>query len=166
MLHLLMKPEQKVRIMTPEQIQNVLYLHDLWLKNPSKGKRANFAEASLSGADLRGANLEIADMLGADLQGANLSGANMLGTYMYKVNLRDAKLCGANLSSTDLRESDFTGADFTEANLRRCDLRNAKFTMELKDTLNLHDTYYTTLQFPFLALNISFLKAVKSLSRT
>ena len=78
----------------------------------------------------------------ADLSGADLRGAN----------LREANLGGA-----DLRRVYPSGADLSGA-----DLREAKFTVELKDTVNLHTTFYNQQQFPFLALNLSFLESVKS----
>jgi len=46
--------------------------------------------------------------------------------------------------------------------LREEDLGGAKFTVELKDTVNLHHVVYDPCQFPFLALNHSFLESVKS----
>jgi uncharacterized protein YjbI with pentapeptide repeats len=76
-----------------------------------------------------------ADLSGADLRGAYLRGAYLRGAY-----LRGADLIGADLSEADLRE--------------------ANFTVELKDTVNLHTTFYNQQQFPFLALNLSFLESV------
>ena len=51
--------------MTRDEINEVLRLHEIWLRDERRGKRAD-----LSGADLRGANLS-----GANLRGASLSDA-------------------------------------------------------------------------------------------
>jgi hypothetical protein len=64
---------------TPEQLKQVLEKHALWLKDASKGERANLSGANLSGAYLSGANLYGANLSGANLSGANLYGANLYG---------------------------------------------------------------------------------------
>ena len=120
------------KIMDAEQLKEILLLHSFWVKNPEKGCRANLSGANLYGADLYGA-----DLSGADLSGADLSGADLYG----------ADLCGANLS----------GADLSGANLWGANLSGAKFTVELKDAANLRTAVYDPHQFPFLALNPSFL---------
>ena len=51
----------------PVQFQEILEMHDKWLKDIEGGKRA----------DLRDANLRDADLWGADLRGANLRDANL-----------------------------------------------------------------------------------------
>jgi len=133
--------------MDVEQLEEILQQHSLWLKDPKKGKRADLIGVYLSRADLSGANLIRADLSRADLRGADLSGANLSGANLIRANLRGANLRGADL----------IGADLSEA-----DLREANFTVELKDTVNLHTTFYNQQQFPFLALNLSFLGSVKS----
>lgn len=61
---------------------------------------------SLSGADLRDANLRCADLSGADLSDANLRGADLSDA-----DLRDANLRGANLRDANLRCANLRGAD-------------------------------------------------------
>lgn len=52
------------------KLNKILKAHKLWLKDPTKGCRANLSEACLSGADLSyGVNLRVADLSGADLNG-------------------------------------------------------------------------------------------------
>ena len=60
------------------------------------------------------------------------------------------------------KRADLSGADLFGADLFGANLRGAKFTVELKDTVNLHHVVYDPCQFPFLALNHSFLESVKS----
>ena len=133
--------------MDAEHLKEVLHLHALWIKNPEEGCRADLSRADLRGADLyradlSGANLSRAVLSEADLYKANLYGAVLSEAYLYKVNLYGADLHGANLSRADLRE--------------------AKFTVELKDAVNLNAVVYDPYQFPFLALNLSFLESVQS----
>ena len=87
-------------------------------------------------------NLKGANLRGANLQGANLKGADLQGAYMSFANLQGADLQGANMSGAYIS--------------------NAKFTIELHNSLKLHAAKYDASQFPFLALNISFLEAMRS----
>ena len=97
---------------------------------------ANLTGADLRGADLSDANLTGADLAGADLTDANLARADLTGAYLYGANLYGADLYGANLSDADLRGAyltdayligaDLRGADLTFANLAGADLRGAK----------------------------------------
>lgn len=106
---------------------------------------------SLSGADLRGANLRGADLHGAYLRGAKLDNARLRGadlgsadltraalsgidlsdSYLADAKLRDAKLVGANLQNAklvgaDLREGHLRDADLTGSDLRNANLRDAR----------------------------------------
>ena len=118
--------------MSPEQIKEVLQLHSIWIDNPKKCNRVN--------------------LKGANLQGANLQGANLQGAYMSFANLQGADLQGANLQGANLQGANMSGAYIS----------NAKFTIELHNSLKLHAAKYDASQFPFLALNISFLEAMRS----
>ena len=70
--------------MTKKEIDDMLNLHGLWLRNQPNGVRAN----------LRGSNLRDSDLSGSDLSGSNLSGSD----------LRDSDLRGSNLSGSNLRD--------------------------------------------------------------
>ena len=59
--------------MNKEELTKILEDHKLWLKDNSKGKRADLTGADLTGADLTGANLTGANLNRADLTGASLS---------------------------------------------------------------------------------------------
>src|SRR5262249_50632963 len=73
------------------------------------------ASVSLSGVDLRGAQLDGVIPTDADLSGADLRGAD----------LRDANLTRANLSGSDLRDARLVGTNLTDANLSGVTLRDA-----------------------------------------
>lgn len=78
--------------------------------------QANFQNAKLGYADLRGTNLREANLRNADLRGAMLQGADLTGAY----------LIGADLSDADLRDTWLTHVDLKEADLQRADIRDAK----------------------------------------
>lgn len=86
-----------MKTFTPEEIQEVLRLHQLWLAGSPEGERANLFGAYLCHADLCHADLRHANLFGADLRHADLSGANLRS-----VDLRHANLCYANLRNADL----------------------------------------------------------------
>ena len=114
---------------------------------------ANLRGADLSEADLRGADLgyadlrevylEYADLRGADLRGADLSEADLRGADLRGADLRGADLRGADLGYADLSEADLRGADLGYADLSEADLRGADFKeANLKDA-DLSDIYYS-----------------------
>ncbi|MEN6533994.1 MAG: pentapeptide repeat-containing protein [Bryobacteraceae bacterium] len=82
---------------TPEELQEVLRLHTLWVRGEDGGERANLWGANLWGADLQGADLQGADLWGADLRGADLRGADLWGADLQGADLQGADLQGANL---------------------------------------------------------------------
>ena len=60
---------------TPDELQEFLRKHKLWLEGNPDGERANLDGANLDGANLDGANLYGANLVRANLDGANLDGA-------------------------------------------------------------------------------------------
>jgi hypothetical protein len=73
--------------MKKEILDNVLSMHEKYLKGMDDGVRADLTSADLRGANLtnanlRGANLTSADLRGADLRGADLRGANLRGANL------------------------------------------------------------------------------------
>jgi uncharacterized protein YjbI with pentapeptide repeats len=59
--------------MKPEEIQEVIRLHALFLEDSKDGKRADLCGADLCGADLYRANLSGADLSEAKLRDTDLS---------------------------------------------------------------------------------------------
>jgi hypothetical protein len=109
-------------------------------------KKAAGGRRSLSGADLKRANLtginlrNSADLTGADLTGANLTGAYLSGAYLSGTDLSLAFMAGANLSDSDLRSANLCnaymcGTNLSNANLSGADLRGAYLGgADLRDT--------------------------------
>jgi hypothetical protein len=82
--------------------------------------------ANLSGANLRGAEIQRANLEDANLTGADLTEAHLYGAKLREANLREANLRGANLTVTNLRLADLTGANLRGAWLTGANLRGAR----------------------------------------
>jgi hypothetical protein len=75
--------------MNKQELTEILSNHQEWLRDSSKGKRANIYRANLYYANLSGANLSYANLSYANFYNANLSDAN----------ISDANLLSATLPS-------------------------------------------------------------------
>jgi uncharacterized protein YjbI with pentapeptide repeats len=82
-------------------------------------------DGSLSGADLRLANLQGALMNQLNLQGAYLVQANLQGSYLIEANLQHADLGSVNCKGAHLAGSNLQWADLEGANLQGADLEGA-----------------------------------------
>jgi hypothetical protein len=76
-----------MRTISEQELKDILDKHGEWLKDSSKGCRANLSSANLSYADLSY----------ADLSSANLSSANLRYADLSYADLRYADLRSANL---------------------------------------------------------------------
>ena len=65
-------------------------------------KKADLVDANLTSCELKRANLSNASMYGANLEGANLFKADLEGTNLKNANLKNCQLLGANFSDTKL----------------------------------------------------------------
>lgn len=83
--------------MEEKELKEILTTHKEWLKDKSKGERADLQDADLQDANLRYADLRYANLQGTDLQRANLRGADLRDA-----NLRYADLQGANIDLSSL----------------------------------------------------------------
>lgn len=72
-----------MRIVPPDELKKILEAHTLWLKDPSKGERANLRSADLRFANLRSADLSFANLSFANLSSADLSSANLRSTKIH-----------------------------------------------------------------------------------
>ncbi|WP_438040506.1 DUF2169 domain-containing protein [Sorangium sp. So ce128] len=85
-------------------------------------ERANLRGTVLAGARLDRANLRGADLSGCDASEASLERAVLKGGLLIRTDLGDASLQGANLMDALASKARLAGADFTGANLFRADL--------------------------------------------
>jgi uncharacterized protein YjbI with pentapeptide repeats len=105
------------------------------IKHKDTGEVLHTVDAdSLSGANLRYADLRYANLSGANLSYANLRYANLSYANLSYANLRSAKLRGANLSYANLRSADLRDADLIVADLRYADLSHADLRETIYDT--------------------------------
>jgi uncharacterized protein YjbI with pentapeptide repeats len=79
----------------------------------------------LSGAELRGMNLEGANFCAANLNGVDLTGANLLGGNLERAQMVHALMLEANLNNATLQGADMTSAAFANGRIVGGDLRNA-----------------------------------------
>tara|TARA_B110000971_G_C19993572_1_gene493137 strand:+ start:708 stop:1799 length:1092 start_codon:yes stop_codon:yes gene_type:complete len=145
-----------------EKLKEVIDEHAKWLKDESKGARADLRNAQLQHADLnwvdlRKANLQNVDLSFANLKRANLDGANLKNADLVRADLDGVKLNKADLSGADLRESNiligpkesdgtsrlaslleanFFQANLSRSNLTRARLDRANFTEAILDETN------------------------------
>ena len=90
---------------------------------------AQIQGANLQGANFNGANLEASSFGGAHMEGADLSNAKVKGTDYYYAFLSDANLSGVNLSeAAPLEGVDLTRATIAGADLRKSFLTNVNLT--------------------------------------
>ena len=118
--------------MDTAELNDVIALHDKWLKGLPEGKQAKLADA-----DLRGITLDNVSLQQADLRKADLSDAQLYSVDLTRANLREANLSHATAGCTDLtqasmqranlRKAVFDGSNLTHANLRDANLFGASF---------------------------------------
>src|SRR5574344_1367682 len=87
----------------------------------------NLIRANLSRADLRGTNLSCADLRGTNLRDANLASANLRDANLRNANIRNADLTHAYFGNTDFRDADLRDADLKDTKLKCAYLDNADF---------------------------------------
>ena len=85
------------------QFDEILAAHREWFDSKgARGKKADLANAELSGTELINVNLRLADLHYADLKGADLLLADLRDACMVRADLEEACLVGANLEGANL----------------------------------------------------------------
>jgi hypothetical protein len=106
-----------LRVLTKEELDEILKKHLKWLRDEEGGERANLSYADLSSANLRYADLSSANLRSANLRYANLRYANLSSADLSSANLRYADLSSANLRYADLRYANLRYANLSSADL-------------------------------------------------
>jgi uncharacterized protein YjbI with pentapeptide repeats len=124
--------------------------------------KANFSNAKLTRADLKGAILIEADFRMADLSysklhntdlsGADLSGANLYNSKICSANMNGAKLIKANLVKSDLDGSALNGSNLSGADAQMATFRGSNLIM-----VNLSETKLVGVNLSGAILNNSIL---------
>jgi len=86
------------------------------------------ARASMSGCDLRNADLTFANLVRIDLRNARLGGANLKFAVLLDARMKGADFIKADLSFASLVNADLSGADLMGANLSSANLAGATLT--------------------------------------
>jgi len=116
-----------MRIISEQELKDILDKHGKWLIKENGGERADLRSADLRYANLSSANLSYADLSYADLRYANLSYADLRSANLSSANLRSANLRYADLRSANLRYADLSSADLSYADLSSADLMIFQF---------------------------------------
>ena len=98
------------RIITQEELTEILEKHKKWLNKEPGGERA----------ELRGCDLSGSDLCDCDLSGSDLSYSNLSRSDLRYSNLRGCNLRHSDLSDCDLRYSDLGGSDLRHSDLSGC----------------------------------------------
>ena len=130
------------KLISKEQLDEVIKAHGLWLKDHSQGKRAELigynigdlllkTKLDLSGVDFSEADLSESSFCKVKLVGANFSGAKLEGTSFMCVDLTDAILDNVNMNNGSINHSDLTRvqakhADFINCCMWDCSFKEAK----------------------------------------
>ena len=101
-------------------LEEVLRLHEKWLKDEERGERADLSGEDLNKAILKGTNLTHANLEGADLEGAILKGTILSDAILNNVDLSHANLTHANLEGADLEGAILENCKFYLTNLYKC----------------------------------------------
>lgn len=123
-----------MRIISEQELKDILDKHNKWLNNCEGGERANLRSADLSLANLNSIDLSFANLSLANLHYANLRSANLHSANLSSANLRSTDLSFANLSSAYLSSADLSFANLYSANLNSADLgfANLSFAVGFK----------------------------------
>jgi len=124
-------PIQQEPVLTPDQLEEILRKHEIFLQHSMKGARAVLNSRHLPGIDLSNRLLSKADLSGSVLARANLKFVNLAGATLYccdmhKVDARYGNFCcadmrGATLNGSTLSHARLDGADFRSGRLLRTD---------------------------------------------
>lgn len=107
-------------------------------KRPVSYHCANQA-LDLTGARLRGVELNDANFANASFRDADLREVQFHAADLRAANFAGAKLCQAYLRDAKIAQSNFTGADLTGASLRGCDCTGVLFAGTCLDEASLID---------------------------
>lgn len=87
-----------LRVISKDELKEVLRKHELWLNNQEGGERAKLFLTKLVKRNLSNLNLAYADLFGSNLASANLTNTNLHGANLVRANLSKANLTNTNLT--------------------------------------------------------------------
>jgi uncharacterized protein YjbI with pentapeptide repeats len=121
-------PVCAVADMKKDLLVQMLHRHKRYILSQKGGKKMDFANFPLTGADLSYTDLENVCFSTLDCSGVNFTGANLKHTNFNCCNLPLANFTDADLRWSYMQVSDLSGANFTNADLRFATVRGSDFT--------------------------------------
>jgi hypothetical protein len=138
-----------MKTITQNQFDEMLDLHDKWLRDSPEGRRADFRHTNLSQINMAGANMARsnmahaymarANMEGAYMEGANMEhaymeGANMAGAYMAYAFMEGAYMAyaymlGANMSHAYMVHANMARSNMAHANMAYANMAHANMAL-------------------------------------
>ncbi|MGH9575737.1 MAG: pentapeptide repeat-containing protein [Candidatus Acidiferrales bacterium] len=115
------------------EFEETLAAHREWIEAKGQhGKKADLANAELSGLELINVNLRLADLHYADLKGADLLLADLRDACMVRADLEEACLVGANLEGANLEGASLeTALGIVPRQLAGANLREASLPAQI-----------------------------------
>ncbi len=102
---------------------------------------ANLSGADLTSTDLRGskldgANLEKATLLRTYMNGSTITGANFTKSVGYRTHFDGADLSDTNLEKSEMQRADFRNTNLTNTNFSKAELGRANFDNAIVENVN------------------------------
>ncbi len=147
------------------EFEEMLAAHREWLESKGqRGKKADLANAELSGLELINVNLRLADLHYADLKGADLLLADLRDACMVRADLEEACLVGANLEGANLEGASLeTALGIVPRQLAGANLREASLPAQIAQFPAIalfRDASRTALRFFSAIMTLSLLSAL------
>lgn len=109
-------------------IKGILKLHNEWLEDPNKGRRAVILSADFSTQNLNGMCFKNVIFDGVSFTGSSLRGTNFRYATFRNSYINDADFTQADLSHATFKNVYAIRTDFSDANLSYTAIRNADFS--------------------------------------
>jgi uncharacterized protein YjbI with pentapeptide repeats len=122
------KPIDAVADMKKDLLVQMLHRHTKYEMLQRGGKKMDFANFPLTGADLSYTDLTNISFFTLDCSGVNFTGASLKHTNLNCCNLSLANFTDADLRWSYMQGSDLSGANFTNADLRFATVLGSDFT--------------------------------------
>ena len=147
------------------EFEETLAAHREWIDaKGQRGKKADLANAELSGLELINVNLRLADLHYADLKGADLLLADLRDACMVRADLEEACLVGANLEGANLEGASLeTALGIVPRQLAGANLREASLPAQIAQFPAIavfRDASRTALRFFSAIMTLSALSAL------
>ena len=128
--------------MTPQELVEIIKLHERFVNGRQDGARANLQYQDLSGLRLPGLNLSHSVASGANFSDCQMMGTDFSHADLFAADFRNADLTEVNFDRADLRGARFRGATIIDSTFREADLRPGSILSlrEGSDSTDLSDT--------------------------